>query len=248
MFTYQCEYLVEFFLACFHEDFIFKWIEIRIRIGIAKFTLPFFLEITTIYSNTFWLWVLILFFIKLKIMKKELEIIVSDDRIANKIYIIREQKIMLDRDLAELYGVKTKVFNQSVKRNISRFPEDFMFELTQEENDSLRSQFVTLKRGQHSKYHPFAFTEQGVAMLSSVLNSERAIKVNIQIIRIFTRMKKIFMDNTDLRLEIEKIKNKLNNHGKNIELVFEYLDELIDKNDTSTSSVTRKEVGYMAKR
>jgi hypothetical protein len=99
--------------------------------------------------------------------------------IASKIYLIRDTKVMLDKDLAELYGVETRVLKQAVRRNIDRFPADFMFELTKDENQSLRSQNVTLKRGQHSKYLPFAFTEHGVLMLSSVLKSERAIQVNI---------------------------------------------------------------------
>lgn len=99
--------------------------------------------------------------------------------IASKIYLIRDTKVMLDKDLAELYGVETKVLKQAVRRNIDRFPTDFMFELTKNEYQALRSQIVTLKRGQHSKYAPFAFTEHGVLMLSSVLKSERAIQVNI---------------------------------------------------------------------
>ena len=106
--------------------------------------------------------------------------LVPVERITSKIYLIRGQKVMLDRDLAELYGVETRVLKQAVKRNLSRFPSDFMFRLSQAEQESLRSQFVTLKRGQHSKYLSFAFTEQGVAMLSSVLKSNRAIPVNIK--------------------------------------------------------------------
>ena len=116
------------------------------------------------------------------------------ERITSKIYLIRGMKVMLDRDLAELYGVETKVLKQAVRRNIKRFPEDFMFELTKSEEKSLRSQIVTLKRGQHAKYLPFAFTEQGVAMLSSVLNSERAIEVNIQIMRAFTQLRQMLAD------------------------------------------------------
>lgn len=117
---------------------------------------------------------------------------------------------MLDSDLATLYGVETKVLNQAVKRNLIRFPSDFMFELTKEEHDSLRSQFVTLKnRGGHGKYLPFAFTELGVAMLSSVLKSDRAILVNIEIVRAFTRMRQLLADTTEVRLEIEQIKNRL---------------------------------------
>lgn len=142
--------------------------------------------------------------------KKEIKISVPDELISNKIYLIRNQKVMIDRDLAVLYEVETKRLKEAVKRNIDRFPEDFMFELTKTESDSLRSQIATLKRGEHVKYLPMAFTEQGVAMLSSVLNSKRAISVNIQIIRLFTKLRVILADNTELRLEIEQIKKKLN--------------------------------------
>jgi len=167
--------------------------------------------------------------------------IIPDEIISNQIYLIRNQKVMLDRDLAKLYDVETKVLKQAVKRNIDRFPEDFMFELKKQEDDSLRSQFVTLKRGEHSKYLPMAFTEQGVAMLSSVLKSQRAIMVNIQIIRLFTRLRKLLSDTTELRLDIEQIKKKLNNQSSNIELVFKYLDELIEKKETP---IPRTKVGY----
>jgi regulator of replication initiation timing len=140
---------------------------------------------------------------------------IPDEIILNQIYYLRGHKIMLDTELAELYEVETKQLKRQVRRNIERFPEDFMFELTDIEFSSLRSQIGTLKRGEHSKYLPMAFTEQGVAMLSSVLNSRRAISVNIQIIRIFTKLRQMFFDNTDLRLEIEKIKTKLDSHDKN---------------------------------
>jgi len=173
-------------------------------------------------------------------MKKN-ELAVPDEMVMNKIYFIRGQKVMLDRDLAELYGVETKQLKRQVNRNIDRFPEDFMLELTPSEYESLRSQFGTLKRGEHSKYSVFAFTEQGVAMLSSVLNSKKAIAVNIQIIRIFTKIRQMLVDNTELRLEIEKIKKKLDNHGKNMEVVFQYLDELVEKKNTPK---TRKQIGY----
>ena len=116
-----------------------------------------------------------------------MDAIVPIENITNLIYQIRGHRVMLDKDLAELYGVETKVLKQAVRRNTERFPEDFMFELSLEEDRALRSQNVTLKRGQHAKYPPMAFTEQGVAMLSSVLNSERAIQVNIQIMRAFPR-------------------------------------------------------------
>ena len=140
---------------------------------------------------------------------------------------------MLDTDLASLYEVETKQLNRQVKRNMERFPDDFCFTLTKTESDLLRYQSGTLKRGAHSKYLPTAFTEQGVAMLSSVLNSSRAIQVNIQIIRLFTRIRQVMADHTEIWLEIEKIKNKLTNNDKNVEQLFSYLDELRDKPTSS---------------
>ena len=174
-------------------------------------------------------------------MKEEEKSILPDEIISNKIYLIRNQKVMLDRDLAYLYQVETKLLKRQVRRNIERFPEDFMFELSKLEHESLRSQFGTLKRGEHSKYLPMVFTEQGVAMLSSVLKSDRAIAVNIKIIRIFTKMRDVLSDNLSLRLEIEDIKKKMNNHDKNIELVFSYLDELVDKKENAKE---RTKIGY----
>ena len=149
---------------------------------------------------------------------------------------------MLDRDLAELYGVETKVLKQSVKRNISRFPVDFMFEMSKQELENWRSQFVTSNSDLMGlRYAPYCFTEQGVAMLSSILNSERAIKVNIEIIRAFTRIRQALIDNTELRLAIEEIRKKMDNNTKNIELVFQYLDELMDKREINAP---RKQIGY----
>ncbi|WP_339660289.1 ORF6N domain-containing protein [uncultured Polaribacter sp.] len=173
--------------------------------------------------------------------KKEENLLIPDEIITNKIYLIRNQKVMLDRDLAELYQVETKVLKQSVKRNLNRFPEDFMFELTKVEFENLRSQIVTSSWG-GSRYLPLVFTEQGVAMLSSVLNSDRAIAVNIKIIRIFTKMRALLSDNLSLRLEIEEIKKKVTNQSKNIELVFSYLDELIEKKE---NKVERTKIGYI---
>jgi len=135
--------------------------------------------------------------------------LIPQERIQDRIYLIRGQKVMVDSDLAGLYGVETKVLNQAVRRNIKRFPEDFMFQLTKEESNSLRSQFVTLKRGQHSKYLPYAFTENGVAMLSSVLNSARAIQVNIQIMRTFTRLRELLATHKDLRQKVEQMEKRL---------------------------------------
>jgi len=159
------------------------------------------------------------------------QLAIPDEIITSKIYLIRDKKVMLDEDLAELYDVETRRLNEQVKRNIDRFPEDFMFQLTKEEFDILVFQIGRSSWGGRRR-PPYAFTEQGVAMLSGVLNSGRAIKVNIQIMRVFTKVREILMDNMSIRLEIEEIKKKLTNQDKNIELVFYYLDELIEKHDT----------------
>ncbi|WP_103863395.1 ORF6N domain-containing protein [Aquimarina sp. I32.4] len=170
------------------------------------------------------------------------DIIIPNEIITSKIYLIRNQKIILDSDLSELYEVETKQLKRQVRRNIERFPEDFMFELPKEEFENLRSQFGTSNWG-GTRYMPMAFTEQGVAMLSSVLNSPTAIKVNIQIIRVFTQIRQTLTDTLSVQLEIEEIKKKLTNHSKNIELVFDYLDELNKKLDTPESN-ERKKIGY----
>ena len=171
---------------------------------------------------------------------KQLFTSISDDIVVNKIYEIRGQKVMLDRDLAELYGVETRVLNQAVKRNLNRFPEDFMFQLSQEELENWKSQIVISNREKLGlRKPPYAFTEHGVLMLSSVLNSPQAVQVNIQIVRIFTRLRKLLSEHIDLKLEIEEIKKHLNNHDKNIELVFSYLDQLIDKQNQP-----RKRIGF----
>jgi hypothetical protein len=144
--------------------------------------------------------------------------------------------------MAELYGVETKRLKEAVKRNITRFPEDFMFELTQIESEFLRPQNAASKSGRGgTRYSPMAFTEQGVAMLSSVLNSEKAITVNIRIIRIFTRIRQMLMDNTEIRLVIEELKKKTENNTRNIEVVFQYLDELLDKKENPPE---RNTIGY----
>lgn len=168
------------------------------------------------------------------------EIIITDKSITNRIYIIRGQKIMLDSDLSELYKVETKQLKRQVRRNIERFPKDFMFELTKDEFENLRSQFGTSKWG-GTRYTSMAFTEQGVAMLSSVLNSPTAIKVNIQIIRVFTKIRKALTDNLNIKLEIEEIKKKLSNQNENIELVFSYLDELVEKKENKKA---RQKIGF----
>lgn len=149
----------------------------------------------------------------------EVNVAVLKEIVMKKMYFIRRCKVMLDTDLADLYGVDLKVLKQTVKRNINRFPVDFMFGLTKEENEVLQTQFVDLKRDQSSKYLPLAFTEQGVAMLSIILSSERAITVNIQIVRVFTRMQEILSDNLRAKLEIEEMKNQLSDRVKTLNWV-----------------------------
>jgi hypothetical protein len=168
------------------------------------------------------------------------KIVISDNLVANKIYLIRDKKVMLDRDLAELYEVETRVLNQAVSRNKERFPEVFMFQLNQQEFEILISQFVTSSWGGTRKL-PYAFTEQGVAMLSSVLRSKKAIQVNIQIMMVFTKIREMLVDTLSLKLDIEVIKKKLENQDKNIELVFSYLDELMEKQENPQP---RKQIGF----
>lgn len=168
------------------------------------------------------------------------ELIIPDEVVTNKIILLRNQKVMLDKDLALLYGIETKQLKRQVNRNIERFPADFMFKLNDTEFEILRSQFGTSSWG-GNRISPLAFTEQGVAMLSSVLNSPTAIRVNIEIIRIFTKIRANLSDNLTLKLDIEEIKKKLLNHDKNIELVFTYLDELIDKKENQQERI---KIGY----
>jgi len=172
-----------------------------------------------------------------------MDIIIPNKVIENKIYFIRGESVMLDRDLAELYEVETKVLKQAVKRNLDIFPENFMFELTKDEFDNLRSQTVTSNRGGH-RYLPFVFTEHGVLQLANVLRSNRARKMSIRIIEVFVSMRELLIDTLDLRLEMEKIKKKLLNQDKSIELVFSYLEELMDKQE---NPVPRKMIGYKLK-
>lgn len=169
-------------------------------------------------------------------------LIIADALLINKIYEIRGQKVMLDSDLAELYGVETKRLNEQVRRNPDRFPLDFMFQITEVEWDFLRSQFVVSKTRGGRQYLPNVFTEHGILMLSSVLNNSIAIQVNIQLVRIFTHLRRVIGENHELKLEIEEIKKKLSNQDKNIETVFNYLDELVERKEKPES---RKRIGYM---
>ena len=168
--------------------------------------------------------------------------IVPDEVVMSKIYLIRRQKVMIDRDLAELYGVETKRLKEAVRRNIMRFPEDFMFEMSSDELENWRSQIASsnLNDKMGLRYAPFCFTEQGVTMLSCVLNSQRAIAVNIQIIRIFTRMREFLLTHTDILLKLERIEKQVTHNTEDIQLIFEYLKKLL----TPASESPRKRVGY----
>jgi hypothetical protein len=156
-------------------------------------------------------------------MKNQL---IPNEIIENRIFLIRGKKVMFDRDLARLYGVETGNLNKAVKRNIERFPEDFMFQLSKSEIDSSRFQFGILKRGQNIKYQPYVFTEQVVAMLSSVLKSKQALRVNIQIMRTFMKIREMLVNNKALREKIEAMEQKYDNKFK---VIFDVIKRLIDK-------------------
>ena len=167
-----------------------------------------------------------------------MQTIVPAEIIEQKILLIRGKRVMLDKDLTALYGVETKVLNQAVKRNIKRFPDDFMFQLNWEEASELsRSQFVTLKKGKNIKYLPYAFTENGVAMLSSVLNSERAITVNIQIMRTFTRIREMLAANKDLARRLDELENK---YDAQFKVVFDAIKQLLAKPEPK-----KKKIGFV---
>lgn len=169
--------------------------------------------------------------------------LVSVDSIEDKIYLIRGKKVMLDRDLAFLYGVEARVLNQSVRRNKKRFPEDFMFQLSKEEFLNLKSQFVISSWGGIRKF-PLAFTEQGVAMLSSVLNSEKAIQVNIQIMRTFTKIREMIISNKELREKIEKLEKK---YDKRFQVVFEAIRQILQTTKEEIKN-PKKPIGFVVKK
>ena len=151
---------------------------------------------------------------------------------------------MLSQDLAELYQVETKVLNQQVKRNIGRFPERYMFQLTLDEHDRLRSQNVTLKRGQHIKYLPYAFSEHGILMLSSVLRSERADQINILIIDTFVKIRELVFLNKDLAHQLEQVQNRLTKHDSQIRILLEYLKHLEELKEKELEQMRRPRIGF----
>ncbi|MFH1187589.1 MAG: ORF6N domain-containing protein [bacterium] len=175
--------------------------------------------------------------------------IIPREAIQAKIFVFRNKKVMLDRDLAMLYEVPTKVFNQSVRRNLERFPKDFMFQLTNDELKNLRSQFVTSSWG-GQRYFPYVFTEQGVAMLSSVLKSRKAIQINIQIIKAFVKMREMLVDYQELKQKIEDMERKVDKkfaaNSYLFEEVFKEVDE-VKRLLTPPSEIRKNEIGFKTK-
>ena len=165
--------------------------------------------------------------------------VIPVERIERAILSIRGEKVMLDSDLAELYGVETKRLNEQVRRNLSRFPPDFMFQLTSQEWDSLRSQFATLKRGEHRKYLPYAFTEHGALMLANVLNSERAAQTSVQVVRAFVRLRQMLASNAELARKLAALENK---YDAQFKVVFDAIRQLM-----SPPEPKRREIGFHVK-
>jgi predicted XRE-type DNA-binding protein len=171
---------------------------------------------------------------------KELRDLVVEQKIITRIHVVRDQKIMLDEDLAEMYGVETKRLNEQVKRNVNRFPKDFMFNLSEKEFENLKSHFATSSWGGRRRT-PNAFTEQGVAMLSSVLNSDTAIEVNIRIIRVFTKLKEYALTHKEILLQLAKLEKEVKGNSKDIENIFIVLKELLEKD---SKSAPRNKIGF----
>jgi len=169
---------------------------------------------------------------------------IPDEVIMSKVFIIRDQRVMIDSDIAELYGVTTKRLNEAVKRNFKRFPIDFMFQLTINEKEELVANCDHLKKLKFSPYLPYAFTEHGAVMLASVLNSERAISVNIQIVRIFNKMREMMLLHKDLLIEMQKINNMLKDHDDKIVLIFEYLKQFEETKIQELEQNNRRRIGF----
>ncbi len=176
--------------------------------------------------------------------KKATEVSIPEEVIISKIYLIRGKKVMLDRDLAELYGVETKRLKEQVRRNKDRFPNDFMFEMSKEELEDWRSQFATSNREVMGlRVPPFAFTEHGAVMLASVLNSQQAIQANIQIVRIFTRLREMILDNKEILLKIEQLETQTGRNSEDIKMIFTALRQLLNPDQPP-----RKQIGFKRKK
>ncbi len=175
--------------------------------------------------------------------KESKSVAIPDEIIMGKIYLIRGRKVLLDNDLAELYGVDNKQLKRAVRRNITRFPEDFMFELKRNEFNDLRSQFGTSSWG-GARYLPMAFTEHGVLMLASVLNSDRAIQINLQIVRIFIRMREMLVSNQEILNRLEKVEQKSEEHDDQIMLIVDHMSQLEEIKQQELEQKNRKRIGF----
>jgi hypothetical protein len=173
----------------------------------------------------------------------QMQSVIPDEMLVNKIYLIRGEKVMFDSDLSALYGIETRRLNEQVKRNVDRFPEDFMFQLNEIEFENLKSQIATSSWGGRRKL-PFAFTEHGVLMLSSVLNSKSAIKVNIQIMRVYTKIRNMLATHQDLLLKFEQFELKFAEHDDKIILILEYLKQFEKSKQQETDQRNRSKIGY----
>lgn len=173
--------------------------------------------------------------------KKELQALVTEQKILNRIYVVRSEKIMLDRDLAELYGIETRVLKQAVKRNTARFPKDFMFVMTDKEIDGMVSQNVIPSKSYFGGAAPFCFTEQGVTMLSCILNSKTAIEVNLRVIRVFVKMREYALTHKEILLQLAKMEKEVKGNSKDIENIFMVVKELLEK-DSKPSP--RNRIGF----
>lgn len=171
-----------------------------------------------------------------------------DEQIISKIYEVRGKKVMIDKDLAVLYGVETRILKQAVRRNLKRFPMDFMFEMNKQEFTDWRSQIVMSKEDRMGLRHaPFCFTELGVTMLASILKSDQAIQMNIRIVRVFTKMREMLLSHKEILVELESIKQELGERAKDIELIFSYLKQLELAKRTEWEQKNRKRIGYKRK-
>ena len=164
---------------------------------------------------------------------------IIEEKIVDKIHLVRGQKVMIDRDLAELYGVETRRLKEQVNRNLSRFPKHYMFELTQKEYESLRSQNATLKQGGHAKYLPYAFTEHGVLMLANVLKSGRAIEMSIKVIDVFVKLREMLLTHKDILLKLEVLEKQVVQNSEEIQTIFSALKQLLNP-----PQEPRKRIGF----
>jgi hypothetical protein len=181
--------------------------------------------------------------------KRVTQLMIPDEVIMSKIYLIRGQKVMLDRDLADLYEIETKQLKRAVRRNMDRFPDDFMFELSKGELAGWRHQFGTSSSETMGlRVPPFAFTEYGVVMLASVLNSDKAIKVNLQIVRIFIRMREIMISNKEILFRLERMEHNIANHDTQIISILDYMGQLEEVKQEELDQKNRKRIGFKTSR